>query len=220
MSVIASVVKKTSFWPLFIFIFFLMVSPPLIFTTVMPLLIAPAQMTSTNIGIGDVPSGPVPTYVPTEIQYQTRSASYQAIIEWLRAHNSALADTDHLAAIEAAGQRWNVDPLLLLAITGQEQSFVPRTGYWQAIERNPWNVFGSWQQWSGGFENSAAWAAATVARLSQGCPAGTSVIRWINGFDSSGVRSNPGWGYAGDSNWWRGVSYFYNQLQQVAKGGG
>lgn len=204
-----------------VFFLLLIASPLLMMGAVMPFLWAPGSLSGPGAGgASGPPDGPVPTYVPAEIQYHSMVSAYPALVAWLAQRNSALADDQHLAAIEAAGQRWNVDPLLLLAITGQEQSFVPRRGNWQAVERNPWNVFGSWQRWSGGFDASASWAANTVARLSKGCPAGTSVIQWVNGFDASGIRSNPGWGYAGDPYWWCGVSKFYNQLQQVAKGGG
>jgi hypothetical protein len=213
--------KGPILWPFFLFAFLVMASPLLIMATAMPFLLTPAQfLDSAGTSVSGTPTGPVPAFVPAEIQYQNRTSAYAAVIAWLAARNSVLADTEHLAAIEAAGQRWNVDPLLLLAITGQEQSFVPRKGKWQAVERNPWNVFGSWERWSGGFELSALWAANTVARLSQGCPPGVSVIQWINGFGPDGTRSNPGWGYAGDSNWWRGVSSFYSQLRQIAGGGG
>ncbi|MFZ5642534.1 MAG: hypothetical protein ACOY46_02945 [Bacillota bacterium] len=203
-------------------VFFLLCvsSPLLMLGTFMPALFAPGVLPAPGGGgPGGLPEGPVPLFVPAEIQYQSRSSAYPFLIAWLNSRNSALADSEHLAAIEAAGQKWNVDPLLLLAITGQEQSFVPKRGNWRAVEKNPWNVFGSWEYWSGGFSLSAQWAAATVARLSRGCPEGTSVIQWVNGFDSSGRRSNPGWGYAGHAEWWRGVSYFYNQLKQVAEGG-
>lgn len=205
-----------------IFIFLLICSPLLLFGVVFPALLAPASTSNLGaLGIGGPaggPSGPVPTYVPAQIAYQNRTGSYSALVAWLQARNSAMADPQYLSQIEAAGQRWNIDPLLLLAITGQEESFVPKS--WnQAILNNPWNVFHSWEEWQGGFGQSAQWAANTVARLSQGCPAGESVIEWVNGFGPDGSRSNPGWGYAGDPHWWVGVSQFYSQLQTVAKGG-
>ncbi|OPY63711.1 MAG: Glycyl-glycine endopeptidase ALE-1 precursor [Pelotomaculum sp. PtaU1.Bin065] len=195
-------------------------SPFLIIGTVLPALFAPAS--SSDLGTlgagGNGPSGDTPWYVPGEIMYRPRTAAYAAIIEWLQARNSALADTEHLAAIEAAGQKWNIDPLLLLAVVGQEESFVP-VNWNPAILNNPWNVFGSWQDWQGGFAQSAMWAANTIARLSQNCPQGVSVLQWVNGFGADGTRSNPGWGYAGDQNWWRGVSQFYAQLQRETGAG-
>ncbi|MQL51838.1 hypothetical protein GFC01_06080 [Desulfofundulus thermobenzoicus] len=171
-------------------------------------------------GPGGLPSGPVPSYVPEQIAYKpVDAAGEQAVIAWLAARGSALADEAHMQALDAAGKRWNVDPLLLLAITGQEQSFVPkRYSDWSMVEKNPFNVFGSWIRYHPGFDVSAMWAASTVARLSRNCPPGVSVIQWINGFGADGFRDNPAWGYAGDPNWWVGVSRFYSQLQEIAKG--
>lgn len=199
-------------------IVFLALSPVLGLMFFMPFLAAPSIMPAPLAG-GGLPPGPVRAYVPSEIQYRDRSGLYPALIAWLESRDSAIADPARLAEIEEAGRAYNVDPLLLLAITGQEQSFVPKRGNWQAVMQNPWNVFGSWQRWQGGFSASAQWAAHTVVRLSQGCPENVSVIRWVNGLDNTGRRANPNWGYAGDPNWWRGVSFFYGQLQEIAKGG-
>ncbi|MCL6448196.1 MAG: lytic transglycosylase domain-containing protein [Armatimonadetes bacterium] len=202
---------------------------PFLFTMMLALFLFSAPFLAlappeTVGGVSDfvgLPDGPVPTYIPEEIQYRDITPYIPQLVSWLAARNSAMASEEYLQIINRAGQRWNVDPLLLLAIAGQEQSFVPKRGRdWPLIMNNPWNVFHSWMEWQGGFEASANWAANTVARLSKDYPGGVSIICWINGFGPDGTRSNPRWGYAGDPRWWIGVSRFYEGFKNMTGGGG
>lgn len=162
-----------------------------------------------------IPKGPT-LNVPDEIKYRDISPFYDKLVAWLKQKNSMEADPEYLAIVNAAGKRWGVDPLLLIAITGQEQSFVPADDRDATkIINNPWNVFHSWQEFQCGYGIAALWAANTVMRLAQGCPAGSNLIRWINGFGTDGNRDNPAYGYADDPNWWAGVSRYYDELKQV-----
>jgi len=164
---------------------------------------------------GVIPGGPT-LKVPDEIKYRNISPYYGKLTNWLNQKNSMEANSEYLAIVNAAGKRWGVDPLLLIAITGQEQSFVPAGDKEAAkIINNPWNVFHSWQEFQCGYGIAALWAANTVMRLAQGCPAGDNLIRWINGFGIDGNRDNPAYGYADDPNWWAGVSKYYGELQKV-----
>ncbi|MFZ5592185.1 MAG: hypothetical protein ACOY81_10315 [Bacillota bacterium] len=127
-----------------------------------------------------------------------------SVIAWLSAKSSLQAEQKYLDILEAAGKKYNINPLLLLAITGQEQSFVP--SHWPNAEqmlKNPWNVYGSWQDYAPGYERAAMIAARTVNCLSSGCPPGMNPIRWINNR------------YAEDTGWWKGVSIFFDQLLKV-----
>lgn len=147
--------------------------------------------------------------VPDAISYRTMNVD--KVRNWLAGRGSAL--TELLQMIDAAGQKTNVDPLLLLAITGQEQSFVP-AAHKQAekIVKNPWNVFGSWAEGKGSkltTEEAARIAAETIAKLSQSRPADVEPIRWL--VDTR----NPNGVYATDPNWWIGVSQFYETLAKL-----
>lgn len=147
--------------------------------------------------------------VPDAISYRTMNVD--KVRNWLAGRGSAL--TELLQMIDAAGQKTNVDPLLLLAITGQEQSFVP-AAHKQAekIVKNPWNVFGSWAEGKGSkltTEEAARIAAETIAKLSQSRPADVEPIRWL--VDTR----NPNGVYATDPNWWIGVSQFYETLARL-----
>ncbi|WP_151191774.1 coiled-coil domain-containing protein [Desulfotomaculum copahuensis] len=164
---------------------------------------------------GVIPKGP-PQALPDKIKYRDISPYYGKLADWLKQKNSLEAGPEYLAIVNAAGKRWGVDPLLLIAITGQEQGFVPAgNGDAAKIINNPWNVFHSWQEFQCGYGIAALWAANTVGRLARGCPAGDDLIHWINGFGTGGKRDNPGYGYADDPGWWTGVDRYYVELKQV-----
>ncbi|MDA8336072.1 MAG: hypothetical protein M0Z41_13995 [Peptococcaceae bacterium] len=154
----------------------------------------------------------VPVIPPAAVRYQPVKDP-QAVVDWLAARDSAEAGIEYLTMLDRAGKTYNINPLLLLAITGQEQSFVPKfLDDWPQVIRNPFNVFYSWQGYSPGFLPTAMIAAETVNRLSNGCPAGVNPIEWIDS------PANPNDRYAGDTNWWKGVSVFFSILEKVGGG--
>lgn len=149
--------------------------------------------------------------IPLELAY--RSLDIPAVIDFLKDRKSALANTTTLRMIDQAGKSQNVDPHLLLAITGQEQGFVPVTNnHASEIIRNPWNVFGCWCSGKGATlttEEAAVIAAKTIVKLSQNRPEGRDPIQWLV------ARDNPHGYYASDTGWWIGVSKFYKALLAV-----
>jgi hypothetical protein len=123
--------------------------------------------------------------------------------EYLNSKNSLLAQDVYINAILQASSIYNVNPLLLFAITGQEQSFVRKTDYnAEKIANNPFNVGHSWEEYNTTIEDTANIAANTVVVLSQGCPPDIDPIEWIN-------KS-----YAEDENWHIGVRFFFDQLSK------
>lgn len=160
-------------------------------------------------------------YVAMPAATMTLELSYQAldipaVKAYLKGKKSALADNDILQMIDDAGKSQNVDPHLLLAITGQEQSFVPVTNnHADQIIRNPWNVYGCWCSGKGATlttEQAAVIAAKTIVKLSQNRPSGRDPIQWLV------ARDNPNGYYASDTGWWIGVSKFYQALLQTEGG--
>lgn len=103
---------------------------------------------------------------------------------------------------------FGINPLLLVAITGQEQSFDPeRNADAAQVGRNPFNVFGSWMAYSPGFDKSCEVAARTVAtKLSFPVPSGLDPIHWMND------PRNPSGSYAEDPNWWKGVKFWFQTI--------
>lgn len=140
------------------------------------------------------------TVLPEELQYRAvDTAKLEAALE---KRNSILADELYFPAILQAASEYNVNPLLLFAITGQEQAFVPRTDKNATkIANNPFNVYHSWTEYNTNISDSASIAANTVVSLSRNRPADVDPLVWIN-------RK-----YAEDSKWWVGVSRIFRELQ-------
>lgn len=147
-----------------------------------------------------------PDYVnglPAQIQYH--EVDEDALREWLNGKNSLLAESPYFESIIEVAKEKNVHPLLLFAITGQEQSFVPKSHVSaEKMANNPFNVHGSWQNYNTDIADSTRLAAQTIIKLGKNCPEGTNPIQWIN-------RK-----YASDTSWYIGVTRFFNEMAEVA----
>lgn len=148
--------------------------------------------------------------VEANLRYQDVSA--QKIYDYVtQKYNSTFTLSDIETICQAAND-YNVNPILLVAITGQEQDFVPAGSSAAEIRKNPFNVYYSWQ-WtmqyrpSWGLSDTAAIAANTVRhKLSVPAPAGEDVFDWLND------PKNP-WGlYATNTDWSTGVRWFFNSI--------
>jgi len=161
-------------------------------------LLKPSQTEDKPPGRAAVqPARPVETVLPAnglppELRYA--KVDEKRLKEYLLTKASLLTEPVYFNAIMSAAKEKNIHPLLLFAITGQEQAFVPRT-HKQAKEmaNNPFNVFYSWQDYNTTIEQSAGIAAQTLLRISKDRPEGADAITWIN-------RE-----YAEDPNWSKGV---------------
>jgi hypothetical protein len=130
--------------------------------------------------------------LPAELRYTEVNRS--RLLKYLRSKSSLLAERPYFEAIMSTAEKMNIHPLLLFAITGQEQAFVPKD-HKQAkrIANNPFNVFHSWKEYNTTIEQSANIAARTILRISKDRPEGKDALTWIN-------RE-----YAEDPNWSKGV---------------
>jgi uncharacterized CHY-type Zn-finger protein len=127
----------------------------------------------------------------------------ESLRRWLSSKNSILSDDRYLNPIIEASKEYNVNSLLLIAIAGQEQAFVPRdVKNAEKIANNPFNVFGSWQAYNTNISDSARIAAETIVYSSNGRPVNEDELRWIN------KR------YAQDPNWWLGVTKIFYQIKK------
>lgn len=100
---------------------------------------------------------------------------------YLVKRNSLLAEDPYFNTIINTAKDFDLNPLILFAITGVEQSFVPKTNK-QAytIANNPYNVFYSWQRYNTNIEDTSRIAARTVLNLCKDKPANTDAFYWIN----------------------------------------
>jgi hypothetical protein len=157
---------------------------------------------------------PTPTRARA-LTYEPVSAS--AIVAFYQAHGSQLANQRTADAILLAARRHNVNPGVLVAITGQEQSFVP-IGDDPRIAKNPFNVYGCWCKTTIPIEESAEVAAGTVAHRLLCVPAkpGSNLVVWINSFANPCVKKEGV--YAEDRHWGIGVALIFRDTVAPALG--
>ncbi|WP_446897382.1 hypothetical protein ACSVC9_10180 [Clostridium sp. LBM24168] len=117
--------------------------------------------------------------------------------------NSILIKEPYFSTILNTAREYNLNPLLLFAITGQEQNFVPQSEkYAYKIANNPFNVFHSWQEYNTNINDSSKIAARTIINLSKDMPKNADPFLWI------GKR------YAEDKNWGYGVRSIFKELEK------
>ncbi len=122
---------------------------------------------------------------------------------YLRSRNSILSESPYFEGIIAVSKEYDIHPLLMFAITGQEQGYVNKDNpNHLQIANNPFNVYTSWRKYNTDIEDSTAIAAGTVITILRKRPAGENPFKWIN------TR------YAEDKNWARGVEMIFNFLMQ------
>ncbi|WP_438448055.1 hypothetical protein [Gorillibacterium sp. sgz5001074] len=141
-----------------------------------------------------------PGILPAEYAY--RRIDEEKLRKWLESRSSLLGDEPYFSAILQAAAEHNIHPLLLFAITGQEQGYVPKDGKRaQKIANNPFNVHHSWETYNTDIADSARIASQTILTISRSRPDGVHPIQWLN------TR------YAEDPNWWIGVTSIFEKLK-------
>lgn len=142
--------------------------------------------------------------LPEFLQYTDINAP--AVKSFLEKRDALLAEEPYFGAIVASAKKHGLHPLLLLAITGQEQGFVPRTNKnAKRIANNPFNVFHSWQDYNTNIRDSSDIAARTIAKLAAKRPEGAEVFDWFNET------------YAEDDQWSKGVRTLFAQLSAAER---
>lgn len=141
-------------------------------------------------------------HLPESLQY--KAVNLEALKKWLVEKNSVLAEETYFNSINNTAKAYGINPLLMFAIIGQEQGFVPKTNAdATAIANNPFNVFGSWEKYNTNIDDSSKIAATTILNLSKDCPENEDPIKWIN-------RK-----YAEDETWHIGVTKIFSQLEKA-----
>lgn len=138
-------------------------------------------------------------HLPDYFNY--KSIDKNKLLGFLNERNSILAEEPYFTAIIRASIEFNLNPHILFAITGQEQSFVPKNHEnAEKIANNPFNVFHSWQDYNTDIYDSSRIAARTVINLAKDKPTNIDIFDWINSK------------YAGDKNWGKGVKEIFETL--------
>ncbi|WP_291637927.1 hypothetical protein [Clostridium sp.] len=131
-----------------------------------------------------------------------KNVNISSLKGYLKSKNSLLVEEPYFSTILSVCEDFNLNPLIMFAITGQEQSFVPKSNEnAYKIANNPFNVFNSWKKYNTSIEDSTSIAARTVVNLSKNRPANIDALTWIN-------RK-----YSEDGNWSKAVRSIFKQLE-------
>lgn len=149
--------------------------------------------------IKDVTIERTPNELPLYLQYHP--INEDRLRAYLQNRNSLLVEEPYFSTIIQVASEFNIHPLLLFAITGIEQGFVPKDDEDALlIANNPFNVYYSWQHFNTNILEASQIAARTIVNLSENRPEDVDPIQWIN-------RK-----YAENENWWIGVNEIFQEL--------
>jgi len=143
-----------------------------------------------------------PVGLPHYFKY--RNVSKTNLTSFLDSKNSLLSDDQNLNIILKVADEYQINPLLLIAIAGQEQGYVPRK-HQQAhkIVNNPYNVYGSWQKYNTNLNDSSSVTAGTIKKVLFDRPSNIDPFIYLNET------------YAEDPHWWKGVKSIFKQLNSL-----
>lgn len=140
-------------------------------------------------------------YLPQYLKYQEINTN--KLKNFLNSRNSLLCKEPYFSTIMTTAKEFNLNPILLFAITGQEQNFVPiDDDYSYKIANNPFNVYHSWQEYNTDIKDSSKIAAITIINLSENRPQENNPFMWI------------GKKYAEDPNWANGVQSIFEEINK------
>lgn len=126
--------------------------------------------------------------------------------KFLNSKNSLLAEDPYFSAIISTAKEYDLNPLMLFAITGQEQSFVPKDSKdAHKIANNPFNVYHSWKEYNTNIEDTCKIASVTIINICKDLPNNIDTFEWINKT------------YAEDKKWAKGVKSIFENLSSISR---
>ncbi|MBU5483228.1 hypothetical protein KQI86_02740 [Clostridium sp. MSJ-11] len=143
-------------------------------------------------------------HLPKYMRYE--EINKEKLIDFLNKRNSLLAEEPYFSTIFYVAKEFNLNPIVLFSITGQEQSFVPKShkdAY--KIANNPFNVYYSWIEYNTDINDATRIASRTVINLSENRPEDKDPFLWI------------GRKYAEDKNWGKGVRLIFEELMKYVE---
>lgn len=161
--------------------------------------IIPQQLIKSPPVLMTVPEVPRDIGMPPHLRFTEFDAA--SLKAYLKSRDALLAEEPYFQAIVDSARKYDIHPLLLFAITGQEQAFVPKSSKdAKKIANNPFNVFHSWEDYNTDIQNSADIASKLLVKLANSRPEGHEPFTWFN-------RT-----YAEDPLWSDGVKKIFNKL--------
>lgn len=138
-------------------------------------------------------------HMPIYMRY--KKVNEEKLKNFLDKRNSLLVKEPYFSTILSVSKEFNLNPIVLFSVAGQEQSFVPKDNHNASkIANNPYNVFHSWEEYNTNIKDSTSIAARTLIDLSKNTPENTDPFLWI------------GKKYAEDSKWGSGVRSIFEEL--------
>ncbi|WP_051931778.1 hypothetical protein [Clostridium sp. KNHs214] len=146
----------------------------------------------------------VNSHMPKYMRY--KKINEAKLKEFLCKRSSLLVEEPYFSTIISVAEEFNVNPILLFSITGQEQNFVPKnSANSKKIANNPFNVYHSWIEYNTDIDDSTKIASRTIINLSKDMPKDEDPFEWI------GKR------YAEDKRWSKGVKAIFKELTEYMK---
>ncbi|WP_256757499.1 hypothetical protein [Cohnella sp. WQ 127256] len=156
----------------------------------------------TPIAIVQAPQQLPDIGMPEHLKYADIDVA--ALKTYLKSRDSLLVEEPYFGAIVDTAREYDINPLLLFAITGQEQGFVPKKGKdAKTIANNPFNVGHSWMDYNTDIHNSVGIASRLIVKLAKSRPEGHDPFSWFNKT------------YAEDPLWSDGVRKIFNKLNSL-----
>lgn len=145
-------------------------------------------------------------HMPKYMRYE--EINKQKLRAFLENRESLLAKEPYFSAIICQAKEFNINPIVLFSITGQEQNFVPEKNInAYKIANNPFNIFHSWKEYNTNINDAAKIVSRTVINLSKNIPKDVDPFLWI------------GRKYAEDKKWGKGVKTIFEDLTEYMKQG-
>jgi putative ABC transport system permease protein len=164
------------------------------------------QETLENVRINEITNDDLNLWqtsnLPDDFKYQ--KVDQIALKNFLISKDSLLGEEPYFSTIILVAKQYNLNPLILFAISGQEQGFVPKeNSHSKKIANNPFNVYVSWQEYNTDIEDASRIVCRTIINLCKDRPNNEEAFKWINRL------------YAEDANWSNGVSQLYIRLKDI-----
>lgn len=141
---------------------------------------------------------------PIPASFKFKNVNRRGLKKYLLTKKSLLGIEPYFSTIISVAKEYNINPLVLFAIAGQEQGFAPQLhATSRSIANNPFNVYHSWKEYNTNISDATKIVCATILNLSKNRPSNVEPFVWIN-------RK-----YAQDQNWAHGVNLIYNKLEKI-----
>lgn len=143
-------------------------------------------------------------HLPEYMRY--KEVNKEKLKEFLEGRQSLLSKEPYFSTILSTAEEFNLNPIVLFSITGQEQGFVPEShkdAY--KIANNPFNVYHSWIEYNTDINDASRIASRTVINLAKGRSEDNDPFLWI------------GKKYAEDPRWGKSVKIIFEELTQYAR---